>query len=295
VPSHLDLFGFNDDDSEDDADAIPANVPPALSPSLYRKKQTLEFDADGVSDISIPKQSKTVSPFDDGDPEYDYGVFGFDKYDHMPQREHNQPYAKGPISNNHLEVLADVSRKFENHIRFLSGPDQLNRSVAHLKAMLFQITNLNSDKRTTSYNAFVHEFRKNSSAKGDAFLSEAALAWSELKSSYEGSSEGWKAKSKELVEEYEKEKADVVKSANQWNEGHINLMEILMDKMAQQVRINPLSLSGSFSYIPLGPNCWGKRYSHCFFHGNGSVVFSICDATKQSPVWHTRSTNLAAK
>jgi hypothetical protein len=37
------------------------------------------------------------------------------------------------------------------------------------------------------------------------------------------------------VEEYDKEKADLVRTANQWNEGHINLMEVMMEKMAQQV------------------------------------------------------------
>jgi hypothetical protein len=233
------LFLADEDDS--DEDATPSNAPPAVSPSLYHKKSILEFNIDGTSNVTIPKHSKTVSPFDDGDPEYDFGVFGFDKYDPMPAREHNQPYAKGPISNGHLKVLADVSRTFENHIRFLSGPNQLNRPVAHLKAMLFQVTNLNSDKRTSPYNAFVHAFRQKSSAKGDTFLSEAVIAWSELKASYDGDSEGWKAKSKELVEEHEKEKAELVRSANQWNEGHINLMEMLMDKMAQQVRINSSS------------------------------------------------------
>jgi hypothetical protein len=101
--------------------------------------------------------------------------------------------------------------------------------------MLFQICNLNSDKRTTSYNAFVHSHHQTSTTKGETFLSEAAVTWSDLKAHFHGDDEGWKAKCKELVEEYDKEKADLVKAANQWNEGHVNLMEVMMEKMAQQV------------------------------------------------------------
>ncbi|KAF9515376.1 hypothetical protein BS47DRAFT_1361090 [Hydnum rufescens UP504] len=134
-----------------------------------------------------------------------------------------------------LEILAQVSRTFENHIRLLSGPDQLNRPVSHIKAMLFQICNLNSDKRTTSYNTFVHSHRQTSTTKGDTFLSEAAVAWSDLKAHFHGDDEGWKAKCKELMEEYDKEKADLVKTANQWNEGHVNLMEVMMEKMRSRL------------------------------------------------------------
>ncbi|KAF9503843.1 hypothetical protein BS47DRAFT_1369239 [Hydnum rufescens UP504] len=221
---------FLEEDSDHDEDSATLNAPPAVSTSLYRKQPVLDFGVDCPSPVTIPKQSKKISLFDDGDPEYDFGVFGFDKYNPFPARDSNQPYAKGPISNNDLEILAQVSRTFENHICLLSGPDQLNRPVSHIKAMLFQICNLNSDKWTTSYNAFVHSHRQTSTTKGDAFLSEAAVAWSDLKAHFHGDDEGWKAKCKELVEEYDKEKAIWLETAG---ENDIHVATFMVSAMCQ--------------------------------------------------------------
>ncbi|KAF9516467.1 hypothetical protein BS47DRAFT_1360305 [Hydnum rufescens UP504] len=206
---------FLEEDSDHDEDSATLNAPPAVSTSLYRKQPVLDFGVDCPSPVTIPKQSKKISPFDDGDPKYDFGVFGFDKYNPFPARDSNQPYAKGPISNNDLEILAQSHTSRPCFFKYAistptNGPPQ--------------------------YNAFVHSHRQTSTTKGDAFLSEAAVAWSDLKAHFHGDDEGWKAKCKELVEEYDKEKADLVKTANQWNEGHVNLMEVMMEKMAQQAR-----------------------------------------------------------
>ena len=182
----------------------------------------------------IPHHSKKISPFDDGDPEYDFGVFGFDQYDALPERN-GVPWAKGPVSHEHLKILAQTSRTFENHLRFLSSPSQLNRPVSDLKAMLFQISGMTSEKSTTLYNAFVHEYRKSSQAKGDTFVQEATDAYNHLKGEFVDDAVGWKRKCEDLVRAYDNEKKDNLSAANEWNEGHAGLMKLTMDKMASEV------------------------------------------------------------
>jgi hypothetical protein len=223
---------LNDDDKDDDDDSSNQHaLPPSFSP---RKSTSLNFGVGNPSGITIPKKSKKISPLDEGSPEYDYGVFGFDHYDPLPSRQ-GQPYARGPMSNAELEVLADVARTIENHIRFLSGPGQLNRSVQHIKAMLYRVSDLNSEKRSTPYNAFVHNYRKKTATKGAAFVTEATNAYKEWKGAFEDDAGGWDVACKELIAGFDKEKAELVKTANEWSDGHSGIMTLSMDKLAHEV------------------------------------------------------------
>ena len=235
-PSHS-FSPYDDDDDDVDAEGeiIPPNIPPAMSSSTYRKKPTLDFTSNDGPHVAVPKRSKKISPFDDTDPEYDYGIFGFDRYDPLPARSEQQSYNKGPLSNEDLAVLAEVSRKFENHIRYLSGPDQLNHPVSFIKSALFQLSSINSDKQTSAYNAFIHDYRQKSTAQGNAFLTEAAAAWNQFKSQYADDKTVWDAKRSELVEKCQKDKMEILGTANQWNEGHASLMENMIKGISQQV------------------------------------------------------------
>jgi hypothetical protein len=67
------------------------------------------------------------------------------------------------------------------------------------------------------------------------FLSEAGTAWADLKAGFDGDREGWTAKCEELVDKFDLEKADLVRNANQWSEGHAGLMEMTMEKLATSV------------------------------------------------------------
>jgi len=225
---------LDDNDNDNDDSSNQANqhaLPPHFSP---RKSTSLNFGIGNPSGITVPKKPKKISPLDEGSPEYDYGVFGFEHYDPLPSRQ-GQQYAKGPISHADLEILAHTARTIENHIRFLSGPDQLNRSVQHIKAMLYRVSDLNSEKRSTPYNAFVHNYRMQTNMKGTDFITEATNAYKEWKGTFEDDASGWDAACKELVAKFDMEKADLIKTANEWSDGHSGIMTLSMDKLAHEV------------------------------------------------------------
>jgi hypothetical protein len=89
----------------------------------------------------------------------------------------------------------------------------------------------------SAYNAFIHDYRKKSTAQGSAFLSEAAVAWHDFKTEYVGDKSVWDAKCEELLQSCQQDKMEMLSTANQWNEGHVSLMENVIKGMSQQVQI----------------------------------------------------------
>jgi hypothetical protein len=73
-----------------------SNFPPTISPSTYCKPPALDFNVGSPSDASVPKKTKMISPFDDGNPQYDHEIFGFNLYDPLPACD--GPFVKGLMS-----------------------------------------------------------------------------------------------------------------------------------------------------------------------------------------------------
>ncbi|KAF9504626.1 hypothetical protein BS47DRAFT_1368652 [Hydnum rufescens UP504] len=220
-----------EDEQDSDVESL-SNAPLAISSSMYHKAPVLDFTVGSPSNITIPRKPKKILPFDNSSLEYDYGVFSFNQYDPPPLC--NVPFAKGPMSNEHIETLAHVVCTFKNHLHLLSAPNQLNHPMHHLKAMLFQISSMNVEKSTSPYNAFIHQYCQQSDVKDNAFTAELTKAYHDMKDSFTGDEEGWKEKCKEIVQTYDLEKVELVSNATQLNEGHIGIMAMLQDQMAKE-------------------------------------------------------------
>jgi hypothetical protein len=191
-----------EDELDSNAESL-SNAPPTISSTTYYKLPVLDFTTGSLSNISVPKKLKKILPFDDGSLEHDYSIFSFDQYDLLPP--HDVPFAKGPISNDHIEILTHVAWTFKNHLCLLSAPDQSHCPVHHLKAMLFQISSMNVEKTTSPYNMFLHQYHQQTDTRGNDFIVESTKAYNDLKESFSSDEEGWKAKCKEIVQSYDLE------------------------------------------------------------------------------------------